>query len=233
MKDIITYSVLNKFSNIAHGTTTKSCTFNDLLKSIGCNDIDAVIPKQVHQNAVIIVDPTMKGKGEDFYIGDSLATNIRNIGLVIRTADCLPIFLYDKDKEVIGLIHAGWRGLESDIIGAFVARIKKIYNINEESLTVAIGPAINKNCYEVGNDVVGSLSGIYNYLNEFIEEAGRNKCYLDLKLLSKRRLLQAGVREENIEISDLCTHCNSDLFYSFRRDKGKLGNIYSALCLKD
>lgn len=131
MNDFIKYNIFNKYKNIIHGSTTKLYNFENILKLHNCNSGMAIIQKQIHENKTIIVDSNMLGKGEDYYIGDSLATNNENIILVIRTADCLPIFLFNKDKNVIGLIHAGWRGLARDIISCFIKKVKMVYNTSE------------------------------------------------------------------------------------------------------
>jgi len=139
---------------------------------------------------------------------DGLITADRNLFLTITVADCLPIFIYEPEKEIIGLIHAGWRNLAGNILREAVEKIKT------NNLLFGIGPGIGQCHFEVKEDVIAKFKP---YLKDTLLKRN-GKSFLDLKGLAKIQLLNLGIKEENIEISPECTFCLKDKYFSFRRD---------------
>ena len=145
-----------------------------------------------------------------YYKCDGFITNKENIGLCIRVADCVPLFFHDVDRNIVGIVHAGWRGIVKGIIEKCIDCIKRL-NLEKNKILFYIGPHICKKCYEFRNKEIGKKF-IYGYRNG----------YLSLKDEIKMRLLIKGLPEENIKSSKFCTYHNNDEFFSYRRgDKEK------------
>jgi YfiH family protein len=137
--------------------------------------------------------------GERGEPGDGLWTDEPGVPLLALTADCLPIALARRDRSSLAVLHAGWRGLLAGIVEAGVAAL------GGGRIDAAVGPAIGPCCYEVGPDVA-----------ERFEPELRRGRNLDLWTAAERSLREAGCA--SVERLDVCTHCNPDLFFSYRRD---------------
>ena len=173
------------------------------------------IPRQVHGNHIVRI--TEPGIYPDT---DGLLTDIPGIGLVVQVADCLPVYLYDPARRVIGLVHAGWRGTKSKIVSKTIVEMSRHYNTKAHDLHVFFGPSIGPCCYEVGNDV----------LKDFSEKYLKNG-KLDLWESNKDLLVDAGVKPERIVVSRLCTVCLSEWFFSHRASRGKTGRMMAVIGL--
>ncbi len=169
--------------------------------------------KQIHSSNVIALGNI--DKHNDLTEADSIVTNLKGIGIGIRTADCVPILIADKSKTIIAAIHAGWRGTLSEIVSNTVDSIKSGYGIGASDLTAAIGPSIESSCYEIGEDVASLFKETFSDCGQYLFESGESKYTLDLKAANKLALEKEGVID--IEIVDVCTKCNFD-FYSYRRE---------------
>lgn len=178
---------------------------------------NVVMMQQVHGNNVINV-----GKND---IGttipncDAMITNDKDVTLGVRTADCLPITIKDKKGLGIGIIHAGWRGLENKIIEKTILKMEKELRVKKEELVIFVGPHICVNHYEVKDDVYSKFK---NYPEALIQKD--NKTYLDLAKIAQIQLVRTGVLKKNIEINNVCTFENLNLF-SFRRGDVDKRNI--------
>jgi len=166
---------------------------------------------QVHGNNVVRV--SVKDDGKTIENCDALISNDPKVTLSVRVADCLPISVIDEKSHSFGLIHAGWRGLEKEIIKKTIELMQKELKIKNSDLKIFIGPHICQKHYEVKNDVSKNFA-------EFPETVLQkdNKEYLDLAKIAELQLIRVGVKKQNIEISKDCTF--EDLHLpSFRRDK--------------
>ena len=198
-------------------------------KAIGFDPKKSVHTKQTHTDIVRIADESLWGAGlykDDLSDCDALITNTPGTALVIFTADCTPILLYDPITGAVGAAHAGWRGTASDIGGKTVKAMVDAFGCNPANICAAIGPNIGKCCFETDRDVP---EAIYTLLGEkctpYITKKGE-KYHLDLKQINACLLRRAGVR--SVEISDLCTACNPELFWSHRKvgaNRGSQGAI--------
>lgn len=150
--------------------------------------------------------------------GDAIITNEKNIPIGIFTADCLPILLYDKKEKVIGAIHAGWRGVEGKILTETLKVMKKNFNSDPLNIICAVGPCINKCCFEVSEEVAEKFNFIMNK---------NNSIYVDLLKEIYSECIKENISEKNIDMSNICTVCEKDTFYSYRGDNGKTGRIGS------
>lgn len=147
---------------------------------------------------------------------DGLLTKEKVLFLAITVADCLPIFIYDKREELVGILHAGWRGLSKNIASLAIKKMRKAFGSKPENILAGIGPGICLKHYSIGGKVIQHFQ---SFLEGLIFEKG--KCFLDLKKIAKLQLLKEGLRFKNIEITPGCTFCQKDKYFSFRRDKPK------------
>lgn len=154
--------------------------------------------------------------------GDGLITSRRRCPISVRSADCLPIFLWDEKSDCIGLVHAGWKGSRSNIAGKAVEQMSAHFGSDPQDIKAAFGPAICPDCYRVGGEFAG-------YFPEDVHERGGHY-YLDLAGANQRRLIAAGVERRNIYNSHICTHCRTE-YYSYRRDGDEAGRMISMMMI--
>lgn len=177
------------------------------------------------------------------YDYDGLITNKPGVTLAATFADCVPLYFVDMKNHAVGLAHSGWRGTVNQIALSMLEAMKKAYGTKPGDLRVAVGPCICSSCYEVGGEFYdyfaknfsGSIereTGIFfDRILKPSETAG--KYYLDLRLANRMTFLKAGLREEQILVSDICTCCNPELIFSHRFTKGKRGVSAAFLGLKE
>ena len=198
-----------------------------------------VFSDQVHGIGIRNVLENDCGKGiisESDIVGiDGLMTNIPNIVLVAFSADCVPLFFYDQIKNVIALSHAGWRGTLMEIGKVTVNEMKTVFGCCPNDILVGIGPSICMKCYEIGSEVADLFIEKFSFSAGFIVDSRTNpeKHHLDLWGMNKQILINAGVPEHNIELPDLCTKCNTDIFFSHRAMGWERGSMAAFLSLSD
>lgn len=159
---------------------------------------------------------------------DGMITNVPNVPLITYYADCVPLYFVDVKNKAIGLSHSGWRGTVCGMGAKTVEAMVDEYNSNPLDIIAVIGPSICQKCYEVSKEVIDAVDERYKNIFEtsLIYIAKDNGKYqLDLWMLNKLILKSAGLLEDNIIISDVCTSCNSDLLFSHRVTNGKRGNL--------
>lgn len=182
---------------------------------------------QVHSDMIV----TKNNKKQSFPTADAMITNIKDIALAIKTADCVPIFLFDKKNRVISAIHAGWRGTALKIVKKTIKKLQQEFKSDVSDIEAFIGPAINAGCYEVGREVYEFFGFLGKRRADFFNKSKNNKYFMDIKGINAYLLEEEGVLPENIEVSELCTHCEEKLFYSYRRDKEASGRNISFIIL--
>jgi YfiH family protein len=183
------------------------------LENYGIEEKLTVMADLVHGNNIKVVSVKEAGKAVEKI--DGLITADKNLFLTITVADCLPIFIFDWKKGIIGLVHAGWRGLAKNILSSAVKKMAENFESSPEDILAAIGPGISRCHFEVKQDV---LEKFKDFLPEVLLERNK-KSFLDLKKIAKIQLINLGLKEENIETSPECAFCLSDKYFSFRRDK--------------
>ncbi|MBD1379946.1 peptidoglycan editing factor PgeF [Metabacillus arenae] len=198
-----------------------------------------VCAEQTHKDRIKKVSRLDAGKGATEYLTsiqdtDGLYTGEKGLLLVLCYADCVPIYFYDHDKKLVGVVHAGWKGTVANIAGKMIQRWKQEENSAIESIQAVIGPSICENCYVVDDYVVDQVNKhLHKSDDKPYEEVSKGQYRLDLKKLNRQLLLKAGLKQEQIHSSSLCTSCHSDLFFSHRRDRGKTGRMMSFIGLKE
>lgn len=204
--------------------------FKIICKTIDVDYKKLVLTDQVHDNKVYMVTESDAGKGitreSDIKHIDALVTNIPGIPIVTFHADCIPVFFLDVNKRAIGLAHSGWKGTYSNISKKVVEKMVEEYGTNPKDLMCGIGPSIMQCHFEVGDDVAQMFRDKYG--DDFIEI--KTKPHINLTSIVEKQLRECGV--ENIFQSNICTHCNNDIYYSYRGDNHKTGSLISLMALK-
>ena len=183
---------------------------------------------QIHSGNVGVVQDT---KREIISEVDCLVTNRKNVSLGVITADCLPVLFYDKNNNVIAAAHAGSKGLLYKILQNTVEILRTKFNSNPKDIVVLIGPGIEKKCYEVGEEVISQFTKQYHWFDtSYYSDSKSDFYFLDLRKIAQQILIKEGILLEHIEISELCTKCEIDTFYSYRRGDTN-GRIVSVISL--
>lgn len=209
-----------------------------------------VIPVQTHSDNVEIVtlqrrqDEWRRGGVEEkihssthlcilpsFENTDALVTNQRGVALALNFADCVPLLFYDPVKKVVAGAHAGWRGTVAKIGPKTVEKMVENFKSNPADIIALIGPAIGKCCFEVQEDVkekiLSSIDRI-KYLETSSQVCTNNN--IDLKLVNKEQLLAIGIKK--IDVCEYCTSCQNELFFSYRKEKGKTARHSAVIMIR-
>lgn len=205
-------------------------------KAAGFDYESLVASAQDHNTYVRVVTGENKGVGifkpRDMQSVDGLVTNERGVTLVTYYADCTPLFFVDVKNRAIGLAHAGWRGTVGRIGEKVIKTMGENYGTSPEDIKVCIGPAIAKCCYEVDSPVAEKFLGLDGLDSSvFVFEKGEGKFMLDLLECNRQIVVNAGVKPENVELSDLCTRCSSSLLWSHRATGGRRGTMSAFMCI--
>lgn len=215
------YSSLNLGFTSGDNPQSVLANRNLVAESFGTPLQDLVTAQQSHKNIIHVVTEKDRGKGaaddtSSIQGADALITNIPNIVLMVRTADCVPLLIFDPIKRAIGTIHAGWKGTAKEIAKKTVLTLKRTYNCNVRDLIVGIGPSIGICCFEVQKEILSQFKGTIDKSAIRIQDS---KTYLDLPMINKLQLVEAGILAKHIEMSNLCTSCRNDIFFSARKEK--------------
>ncbi|MBN2721737.1 MAG: peptidoglycan editing factor PgeF [Campylobacterales bacterium] len=247
MDAILRYEKLKQFPELIHGTTLKNNIFpymfsfalhtgedsneisknrNHLIEKLGIDkDFDIVLANQTHSSNIVVVETSQtlgwKEHKDAIQDCDALVTNQKNILIGVLTADCVPILLFDKDKGVVAAVHAGWKGSCGKILLRTVSKMKEAFGSDPKDIYAVIAPSIGACCYEVGLDVAD------NFQKDIKKQLPNEKYMLDLKRENYNQLINAGLKSKNIEISERCTSCDNDKFFSYRKENGCSGRFLS------
>lgn len=201
---------------------------------IDCNKL--VFSQQTHGDTVRVVTLDDIGKGitveSDIKEVDALITNVPGVPMITFYADCVPVFILDPVKKAVGLAHSGWKGTTLKIAAKTIQKMAEVYGTNPEDCLVGIGPSIEMKCFEIKEDTAELFKKSFNNWEVFMHKKDEMHYTADLWLAIKLMLIEIGVQEKNITISDLCTCCNENLFFSHRRDKGATGSLSSIIELR-
>ncbi len=190
---------------------------------------NCVCAKQTHTTNVLAVNSDMAGMGltrpRSFDNVDGLVTDEKGLCLVTYFADCVPVYFVDPVNRCIGASHSGWRGTAADITRETVQLMNRTYGSKPEDIHAFIGPSICQDCYEVDEAVIGCFKKAYSEKEcelMFYHTRG-DKYQLNLQTANYFNMLHAGIKPDNIGISNICTSCNSELLFSHRASHGKRG----------
>lgn len=199
--------------------------YRRLGSSLGFDIHNLVLSRQTHSDIVHVV--TEKDRGAGLFAPplpdcDALITNTPGIALVVFTADCTPILFWDTQTGSVGAAHAGWRGTASGIAARVVEAMGREYGSKPENIRAAIGPNIGYCHFETDEDVPQAMRAAFGPDAEAWITSNGEKYFLDLKAINRLVLNRAGV--ETVEMSDACTVCQCERFWSHRVTKGLRGS---------
>ena len=201
--------------------------------ALGFSGEDLVLARQIHTDIVRSVT-RQDARGLDHHSYpqcDALITRDPGVGLVVFTADCTPVLLWDPVTGAVGAIHAGWRGTGLDIAGKTVRAMAEQFGCDPRNIRAAIGPNIGPCCFETDRNVpVAMLERFGADAGEFIRRSGE-KYYVNLKEINALALRRAGVGQ--IEISQACTVCSHERFWSHRYTHGERGSQGAIIVCKE
>ncbi len=208
-----------------------------IAESIGFDYRRIVTSQQTHTTNIRVVTEEDAGKGilkeRDYTDIDGLITNVLNLPLATYFADCVPLFFLDPVRKAIGLSHSGWRGTVGKIGAKTVRLMGENYGSQPENIIACIGPSICQGCYEVSEDVAEEFRKAFESTENMLFPKENGKYRLDLWEACRMGLLEAGLKAENIHVTDICTCCNKDLLFSHRATEGKRGNLAAFMELKN
>ncbi len=193
----------------------------EFLATYGLRIEDLVLLRQIHGSEVVIVGASSKTSGAD---GDALLTSLAGPALGILTADCIPVFFWDRSKKTAGIAHAGWRGLKAGILARTLEAFAHHFNSDLSGIRVLLGPAIRECCYEVGEEFQAFFPSQYKIQDQdsdkktSIVTAEKRKGRVNLIGVALERLSKEGILEQNIWDSGICTSCCNQRFFSARRE---------------
>ncbi len=200
---------------------------------------DFVTPHQTHGSEIIVIDKEFirlqnSEKVEKLYGIDASVTQEHGFFLCVTTADCVPILLFDKRKQIIAAIHAGWRGTANRIVEKTILKMQDLYRSDARDIIAAIGPAIGVQHYEVGKLVEEEFQKNGYKLDAFVSFRNKSskKLHIDLKEINQQELIRLGVPKLQIEKTRYCTYKNSRLFFSARRQSVHSGRMLTGIMLK-
>lgn len=197
-----------------------------------------ILSYQTHTTNIKTVTEEDAGKGivkeRDYRDVDGLITNVPGITLVTFYADCVPLYFVDPVHKAIGLSHSGWRGTVKRMGKVTIEAMAREYGTKPEDVLCCIGPSICQDCFEVGEEVIEEFKGQFKeeYWPELYYKKENGKYQLDLWKANQIILKEAGVREEHIETTDICTRCNPQYLFSHRIMGSERGNLAAFLCLR-
>ena len=193
-----------------------------LSMQLGVELDDLIMPRQTHSCRVAVIDEsfrTMDIEGQETALEgvDALVTNLRGVVIGVNTADCVPLILVDEAAGLIAAAHAGWRGTAGRIAGAVVDEMCRM-GARADHIQVAMGPSICQDCFEVGDEVVEAFNKAGFNLEDIVaRNPATGRAHIDLRMANREVLVQAGVPAGHIALSQHCSRCEHERYFSARR----------------
>jgi YfiH family protein len=184
---------------------------------------------QVHSADVVCVRGP-RPADQPYRQADIILTDQPEVTLYMRFADCVPILLHDPRQGVIGISHAGWMGTLGDVATTTVEAMQKNYGSNPADIIAGIGPSIGPDHYEIGADVILQVMQKFGDESELFLKSHQGKIHFNLWETNRLLLERAGVGQ--IEVSGICTACNTQDWFSHRAEKGRTGRFGALICLE-
>ena len=220
-----------------------------LQAAIGAKKFALIPLLQFHSDSILSFDAAPIEPSR----ADASIANRPGLLLAVQTADCVPVLLVDTRNRAVAAVHAGWRGTLQRIVTKAIGRMQMQFKTEPPDLLAAIGPAIGGCCYEVGTEIAAAFAAQFPNASEFFDELRTGdepnplqwmnmmppghqpppkKVLLDLRRANRSQLLEAGVAEKNIFVSDICTGCRTDLFFSYRKEGSQSGRMMSVIGIR-
>jgi YfiH family protein len=234
---IIGSKILSSFEDLYHGTLPK-VEFNiahvdkdkilDVLNLHG--EYKIILGRQEHGDNVFVDTDKQKSQGLRIIPNtDAIITNVPRTIIVLYTADCVPVFIFDKNKKIISIVHSGYKGTIKKIVPKVIAELTNQFNSKKKDLLVYMGPSIGRCCYYARNEEREVI--FKKYFDDYLKLVD-GKYHLDLSGSLENDILNAGIPKSNIEKSSICTSCNLN-FSSYRREgKNRKASNLNLMMLK-
>ena len=188
---------------------------------------------QVHGDDIFVIKPFGDYFPSDGALNfDDIVTSRTNLAICIKTADCVPVFIVDKVKKIIAVVHAGWKGTALEITAKVIRLLIEKYGSSPREILTAIGPSIGQCCFEVDNTTASAFFEQKNNEAFLFPGARPNKWMMDLAEANRQQILNCDIPEANIDVSTLCTSCRQDLFFSHRGSGGITGRQVNFMMIK-
>ena len=190
---------------------------------------------QVHGDEVKVVKTLEEAKNTEERF-DALVSDLENVLIGVKTADCVPILLGDTRTRAFATVHAGWRGTVDSIVRKAIEKMRENYGTEPKDLIAAIGAAATCKNYEIGQDVINAFGEKFSNSERLFTPTREGHALVDLNLANKEQLLETGVLPENVYAAPFCTMERTDLFFSYRVEKklyGKTGRLLSVIGRKN
>ncbi|MBO6490052.1 MAG: peptidoglycan editing factor PgeF [Pelagibacteraceae bacterium] len=208
------YNSLNCGINSKDNKENVIQNINIVSKKLNCEKKPIVALNQNHGNKVVCFNNRQDVKNK--IIGDAIVTTMKNVGISVLTADCVPILIYNPKKKIVGCVHAGWKGALNGIIENTVDKFLEL-NSNTRDLVVAIGPCINHHHYEVGHDFYKKFVDQNKNNQQFFIVLNDKKYLFNIRSYINAKLIGLGIN--NIDHIEMDTFSNKENFFSYRRSK--------------
>jgi YfiH family protein len=240
-KTIIKSELISRYPDIAHGISTKlggyqyppfynnmsykvgdskdnvEANRHKFFSSLGIDQSRLAVPQQVHSDKIMIID-----KPGYYENTDALITTKQNLFLIISTADCYSLLIYDNERKAASAVHSGWRGTQKKILTRTINTLLSDIGCTKKNLIIFIGPGLCKEHFEVGKDVAGLFE------SRFVEHT-EGKYFVDLKAHILDQLHEIGIAPGQIEAPPLCTYEQKEYLHSYRRDRNGSGRMFSVI----
>ena len=227
------FATLNLGSNRGDDPEAVRENYRRVCALFGVDENGACVTNQVHKNDVRVVTGADRHicLGPVPYEADGLVTAEKGLPIFCFTADCVPVLLWDREGRAIGAVHCGWRSSVGDILNSALEAMGSL-GAEPSAIRAAIGPAIGSCCFETDNDVPEAITvWLKGDTEGLFTKRADGKTLVDLRGANARRLMQLGVPAENIDVSDECTFCSHDKYWSHRYTRGRRGSQASVIML--
>jgi len=215
------YQSLNTSYDVGDRPEHVTANLHKIREAVGANHL--IFVRQSHGDNILVICKDHFEVDGELSVADAMITNIPNIALLVKLADCQGVVVFDPKKRVVANIHSGWRGTVRNLIGRVVLRMQEDFGCNPTNLLAAIGPSLGPCCAE--------FDGYKEIFPASFERFMVRENYFDLWSLTVSQLQESGLRAEKIELAGVCTRCMTDLFYSYRGE-GKTGRFGVVVMLK-
>jgi len=232
------YHALNLSFNVGDDPERVLNNRMTMAQALGMPLASLTTAKQIHEAHVKIISEELRGKGSTDYQSaidgtDAMVTNVPGICLMVLSADCVPILMWDPAKKLIGVVHAGWKGTLHLIAQKTVKVFQKDFGSSPHDILAGIGPSIGPCCFEVGSEVISQAEDSLETGQKHIaHNLADKKGYFDLWSANQEQLVQAGIPENNIEVARTCTCDHAEVFFSHRCEGGRTGRFGAGILIR-
>ena len=200
---------------------------NIVCENLGFNYDKIVALYQDHTDKVLVITEENKEeflfKKHHGYVYDAAVTNVKNVPLLITVADCNAVVMYDTKNNVLANIHSGWKGTTKRIYLKTLDKMIEIFGTNPQDVICQFSPSIQSCCWKTKDDeLVNSFKRYWEHLDEYVKKDSEGWNHVDFPYVISKDLIEHGIKKENIYNEGICTCCNVDRFFSYRK-KTELG----------